>query len=293
MPDGPRLPLLRSFLTSLGEKGLAKETIRLVGADIRALELFITEKTGGEITDELALSEDMIKGVIREGENKALVVRRLGSMRKLLNYAIENKIIESDLLPLGDVTYQTFIDEENSVQKKKLSYLSENELEAIVERLERRVSENGADSEVYYSLYILMGLMLSGVSPSKVDEVGKKDIKKTKEGQIEIRYKDRLIPLSSRIDHGLYWRTVRLLVRKIGWRKEGGFSVFVNRRSIYYHLKREMKNAGVKREINVSEFHRSAIMDLRKQGLSLKEIANLLSLSYYGVWEVVRYTDRQ
>ena len=39
MPDGPRLPLLRSFLTSLGEKGLAKETIRLVGADIRALEV--------------------------------------------------------------------------------------------------------------------------------------------------------------------------------------------------------------------------------------------------------------
>jgi len=277
----------------LGEKGLAEETIRLVGADIRALESFITEKTGGEITDELALSEDMIRGVIQEGENKALVVRRLGSMRKLLNYAIENKIIESDLLPLGDVTYQTFIDEENSVQKKKLSYLSESELEAIVEHLERRVFENGADSEVYYSLYILMGLLLSGVSPSKVDEVGKKDIKKTKEGRIEIRYKDRLIPLSNRIDHGLYWRTVRLLVRKIGRRQEGNFNVFVNQRSFYYHLKREMKNAGVKREINVSEFHRSAIMDLRKQGQSLKEIADLLSLSYYGVWEVVRYTDRQ
>jgi len=88
----------------LGEKGLAKETIRLVGADIRALESFITEKTGGEITDELALSEDMIRGFIQEGENKALVVRRLGSMRKLLNYAVENKIIESDFLPLGDVT---------------------------------------------------------------------------------------------------------------------------------------------------------------------------------------------
>lgn len=293
MPEGPRLPLLRSFLTSLGEKGLAKETIRLVGADIRALELFITEKTGGEITTDLALSENMIRGVIQEAENKALVVRRLGSMRKLLNYAVENKIIESDFLPLGDVTYQTFVDEGNSVQKKKLSYLSENELEAIVEHLERRVSENGADSEVYYSLYILMGLLLSGVSPSKVDEVGKKDIKKTKEGRVEIRYKDKLIPLSSRIDHGLYWRTVRLLVRKIGRRKEGGFSVFVNRRSIYYHLKREMKNAGVTREINVSEFHRSAIMELRMQGLSLKEIANLLGLSYYGVWEVVRYTNRE
>ena len=111
MPEGPRLPLLRSFLTSFWEKGLAEETIRLVGADIRALEIYVTEQTGGEITDELALSEDMIRGVIQEAENKALVVRRLGSMRKLLNYAVENKITESDLLPLGDVTYQTVIDE--------------------------------------------------------------------------------------------------------------------------------------------------------------------------------------
>jgi hypothetical protein len=293
MPEGPRLPLLRSFLTSIGEKGLAEETIRLVGADIRALELYITEKTGGEITEELALYEDMIRGFIQEGENKALVVRRLGTMRKLLNYAVENKIIGSNFLSLGDVTYKSFIDEEGYAKGKQLSCLSENELKAIVRHLERRASENGEDSEVYYSLYILMGLMLSGVLPSKAEEVGKKDIKKTKEGQIEIRYNDRLISLSGRVDQALYWRITRHMIRKIGRRREGGFSVFVNRRSFYYHLKREMKKAGVAREVNVSEVHRSAIMELRKQGLSLKEIANLLSLSYYGVWEVVRYADRQ
>jgi len=293
MPEGPRLPLLRSFLTSLGEKGLAEETIRLVGADIRALELYITEQTGGAITEELALSGDMIRGFIKEGKNKALVVRRLGSMRKLLNYAVEDKSIGYNFVPLGDVTYQSFIGEESSTNGKQLSCLSENELQAIIGRLEKRAYERGVDSEKNYSLYILVGLMLSGVSPSEVAQVAGKDIKKTKEGYIAIRYKDILIPLTSRVDHELYWRTTRRLIRKIGRGKESGFSVFVNRRSIYYHLKREMKNAGVKREINVSEFHRSAIMDLRKQGLSLKEIANLLSLSYYGVWEVVRYTDRQ
>jgi len=292
MPEGPRLPLLRSFLTSLGEKGLAEETIRLVGADIRALELFITEKNGGEVTEERALSEDLIRGFIQEGKNKALVVRRLGTLRKWLNYAVENKVIGSNFLPLGEVTYQSFIGEEGYAKGKQLSCLSENELKAIVRHLERRAFENGVDREVYGSLYILMGLMLSGVSPSKAEEVGRQDIKKTKEGRIEIRYQDRLIPLSSRVDQGLYWKTTRGLIRNIGRRKEGGFSVFVNRRSFYYHLKREMKNAGVTREVNVSEFHRRAIIDLKKQGLSFKEIANLLSLSDYGVWEIVTYTDR-
>lgn len=292
MPEGPGLPLLRSFLSRLGEKGLAEETIRLVGADLRALEWYVTEKTGGVITDELVLSEEMIRGFIQGGENKALIVRRLGTMRKLLNYAVENKIIGHNFLPLGDVTYQSFIDEESYVKGKQLRCLSENELKAIVRHLERRASENGMDSEVYYSLYILMGLMLSGVSPSRAEEVGRKDIKKTNEGRIEIRYQDRLIPLSSRIDQGLYWRTARRLIRETGQRQEDGFSVFVNRRSFYYHLKRELKTAGVTRDVNVTEFHRCAIIDLRTQGLSFKEIANLLNLSDYGVWEIVTCTDR-
>jgi len=145
---------------------------------------------------------------------------------------------------------------------------------------------------VYDSLYILLGLMLSGVLPSKAEEVGRKDIQKTTAGRIEIRYQDRRIPLSSRIDQGLYWRTARRLIREMGRENEGGFSVFVNRRSFYYHLKREMKTAGVTRDVNVTEFHRRAIIDLRKQGRSFKEIANLLNLSDYGVWEIVTCTDR-
>jgi site-specific recombinase XerD len=292
MPEGPKLPLLRSFLTSLGEQGLAEETIRLVGADIRALEGYITEKTGGVLTEEQALSEELIRGFIKEGKNKALVVRRLGTLRKWLNYAVENKVIGSNFLPLGEVTYQSFLGEEGDVKEKQLSCLSENEAKAIVRYLERRASENGVDREVYDSLYILMGLMLSGVSPSKAEEVGRQDIKKTKAGRIEIRYQDRFIPLSSRVDPGLYWKTTRRLIRKIGQRKEDGFSVFVNRRSFYYHLKKELKKAGVKRGVNVAEFHRRAIIDLKKQGRSIKEIANLLSLSDYGVWEIVTCTDR-
>lgn len=269
------------------ERGLSGNSISAYENDLKKLNNFL--KKNGKKTKPNEVNSDLIKEFIHHISKKIKSTsqsRIISGIRSFYDYLLFEKLIETN--PLVNIESPKLI-------RKLPSTLSENEINQIINNIDKNKKESERNIAIIETLYGC-GLRVSELISLKISDLFFKEdfIKITGKGN-----KQRLVPVSG--INKVYINSYIMNSRsKLNINKEFSDFLFLNRRGksltrsmIFTIIKKLAEISGIKKNISPHTFRHSFATHLLENGADLKTIQQLLGHESITTTEIYMHLDNK
>lgn len=269
------------------ERGLSGNSISAYENDLKKLNNFL--KKNGKKSKPNEVNSDLIKEFIHHISKKIKSTsqsRIISGIRSFYDYLLFEKLIETN--PLVNIESPKLI-------RKLPSTLSENEINQIINNIDKNKKESERNIAIIETLYGC-GLRVSELISLKISDLFFKEdfIKITGKGN-----KQRLVPVSG--INKVYINSYIMNSRsKLNINKEFSDFLFLNRRGksltrsmIFTIIKKLAEISGIKKNISPHTFRHSFATHLLENGADLKTIQQLLGHESITTTEIYMHLDNK
>ena len=269
------------------ERGLSGNSISAYENDLKKLNNFL--KKNGKKTKPNEVNSDLIKEFIHHISKKIKSTsqsRIISGIRSFYDYLLFEKLIETN--PLVNIESPKLI-------RKLPSTLSENEINQIINNIDKNKKESERNIAIIETLYGC-GLRVSELISLKISDLffNEDFIKITGKGN-----KQRLVPVSG--INKVYINSYIMNSRsKLNINKEFSDFLFLNRRGksltrsmIFTIIKKLAEISGIKKNISPHTFRHSFATHLLENGADLKTIQQLLGHESITTTEIYMHLDNK